>query len=357
MGPESLKDEAAPARALTVPREVEALPNYGVDQVDVDYKLLLEKYRERSLFVDGIRKDALTKTKPHNWLARKDNKTGNVSLNLMGPGAERIKTNCPIGFLNRVQREEQWSNEAGAGYTVYFEAEVYLGEPRAGTLPVIGSCRSDDDFFSTEHAEMPYNPENPEHAAAIETGEGRLSYDKKTLYIRRRIPANEVHKDNIIKSALTNLVVNAVTRVLGIRQISPEELKEAGIDVDRIPSIEYGSNRAQSGRLTPAQEQQRANIWKWLLEMAGGDEASARAALKARSAFKDREGVEDVARLSEKQIAFHFDRVKKDHDEWQQAGQAQPKAAEAKPAPQRAAPTAQQKPAKGGPSAKEGDLI
>lgn len=316
---------AGPAAALPAVRgEVE--PNYIVEQLDLDYTRMLQKYRERSQFVDGVRKDALSKTKPHQWLARKDTK-GNVTFNLMGPGAERIKTNCPIGFLNKTRREEKWNKESGAGYTIYFEAEVYLADPRMGTLPVIGSCSSDDDFFSTEHTEAPYNAENPEHSLALESGEGRLSNDSKTIYFRRQVPASEVTKENIEKSALTNLVVNGVTRVLGIRSIAIEELRENGIDVDKIPSINYGSGRGQSGQLAPADEQKRTSIWKMLVEISNGDEKAAAAALKKRTAFNDYAGVDDVSKLTEKQIARHYGAVKKDYDEFKgDGGGAQPPA-------------------------------
>lgn len=288
--------------------EVEVLPDYGVEQADLDYKALLEKFKDRALFVDGVRKEALSRTKPHHWLGRKA-KDGVSLFNLMGPGAERIKTTCPIGFVNKVRREEKWNKESGSGYTIYYDADVYLGSPKAGILPVIGSCSSDDDFFSMEHTSVKYNAENPEQAAALESGEGRLSGDKQTLYIRRRVPADEVSKENIEKSALTNLIVNGVTRVLGVRQMDEESLKEVGIDLGKIQSIEYGSTRKQSGRITPAGEQKRSSIWDMLLEIHEGNDGKAAAALKKFTAFNDYAGQDNPQKLSEKQINICFGKV------------------------------------------------
>lgn len=322
-------EEEVEAKVVAVRPETEALPNYGIEVDDIDYIKMLQKYKERSLFVDGVRKDALTKTRPHQWLARRDSK-GNTTLNLMAPGAERIRANCPIGYLNKRDYVEQWNKDTGPGYTIYYEADFFLGSPKSGTMPVIGSCSSDDDFFSIEHNDMPYSAENPEHKAALENGDGKLSGDGKTIYMKVRIPATEVSKEDIRKSALSNLVVNGVTRVLGIRSVSPDELQEIGIDITKIPSIDYGSKKAQSGRLAPAQEQKKSELWKMLVELCGGDEAKAKADLKVRTAFKARDGGRDYdgqdnwERLSEKQIEHHYERIKADFTAWKE-GEGQSK--------------------------------
>lgn len=319
--------EDTEAKAVSVKPEVESLPTYMVEADDIDYIRMLQKYKDRSLFVDGVRKDALAKTKPHQWLARRDSK-GNTTLNLMAPGAERIRANCPIGYLNKRDYVDTWNKETGPGYTIYYEADFFLGSPKSGTMPVIGSCSSDDDFFSIEHNDMTYNADNPEHKAALESGDGKLSSDGKTIFMKVRIPAAEVSREDIRKSALSNLVVNGITRVLGIRSISPDELQEAGIDIAKIPSIDYGSKRQQSGRLAPAQEQKKAEIWKMLVELCGNDETKAKADLKTRTAFKakdggkDYEGQDNWERLSEKQIEFHFERIKADYTAWKE-GQGQ----------------------------------
>jgi hypothetical protein len=314
----------APTSGRSLRPEVETLPSYIPEDIDVNYTALLQKFKDRAMFVDGVRKEALQRTKPQHWLSRKQ-KDGSRTFSLMGPGAERIRIVAPIGFMNKTRREEHWTKEHGPGYTVYYEAEVYLGSPRTGLLPVIGSCSSDDDFFSTEHAELPYNVENPEHKAALDSGEGRLTDNNTKIYIRRRIPASEVTKENIEKSALTNLIVNGVTRVLGIRSISAEELKEVGIDADKIGGFEYGSNKAQSGALAPAEEQKRADIKKMLLEMNEGDETKALAELKKRTAFNDYAGCTAWDRLTAKQIPRKYDEIKKDYDAFRGDPGQQPK--------------------------------
>ena len=303
-------------------REAEPLPMYGVEKEDIDYAAMLQRFEARARFVDGVRKAALSRTQPQHWLSRKA-KNGAITYSLMGPGAERLRTVAPIGFVDEKQWEEKWNKEAGAGYTVWFSAKVFLGSERVGLLPVLGSCSSDDDFFSSERVELPYNVENPEHKLALESGEGTVSHDQKTIYIRRQIPATEVTKENIVKSALMNLIVNGVTRVLGIRSISAKELTDCGIDMAAIPGFEYGSTKAASGQVSPAEQQKKDEIKKWLMEMNGGEEKKALAELKSRTAFNDYKGCESWDRMTVKQIGMHHERVKADYDAFRE-GQPQP---------------------------------
>lgn len=332
----------SPAQPMVTRSEgAEMLPNYEVESVDVDYAKMLQVFEERAKFVAGVRKVAVTSTRHQDWLARKQ-KNGTVNYDLMGPGCERIKTVCPIGFQNVRHWEEKWTKDAGPGYTVYFEGEVYLGNARTGPLPVMGTCSSDDDFFSTEHLDFEYNADNPEHQNFIKSGEGKLQDNGKTLYVRRQIPASDVTKENIVKSALTNFVVNGVTRVLGIRKMNADDLKGYGIDVDKIGGFEYGSGKAKSGELGPALEQKREELWKWLVEINGGDQAKAKADLKTRTAFNDFKGQDDYKRLTEKQINYKYDEIKKLYDKFRGDHPAAPEGAKG------AASRATGKPAQGG---------
>jgi hypothetical protein len=316
------------------PVDVDVLPSYEVEGVDLNYSKMLAQFRERANFIKGVTREALSHTKPQHWLARRQ-KNGNVTYSLLAPGAERIRSIVPIGFVNLTRREETWTKEIGPGYTIYREGEVWVGSPRVGTLPCVGSCSSDSDFWSTEHVDMPYVDTNPEHKASLASGEGRLSNDGKTLYIRRRIPANEIDKSMLEKASLSNFFVNAISRVLGIRAISEEELKDVGIDIGKIPGFEYGSTKAASGQLAPAEQQKKDEIKKWLVEMNGGDEAKALAELKSRTAFRSNEpggrdypGCESWERMTVKQVANHHPRVKADYDAFREGRPEQPEKAQ-----------------------------
>ena len=55
---------------------------------------------------------------------------------------------------------------------------------------------------------------------------------------------------DIRKSAFSNWVVNAVTRLVGMRNPSPEMLAKAGLDLKKVTAIDY------SGRRTPERDQE-----------------------------------------------------------------------------------------------------
>jgi hypothetical protein len=320
------EDDVVLERNLT---EAETLPSAPIEPVDLNYQKMLTQFQDKAKFVQGVKKAAVALTYPSDWLGRKA-KDGSYTYDLMGTGAERIKSVCPIGFMNLRRYEEKWSKEDGPGYTIYYEGEVYLGTPKAGTLPVLGACSSNDDFFSMETVDVPYNADNSEHKTLIDSGEGRLDREGKRLYIRRHIPASEVTRENIIKSALTNLVGNGVSRVLGLRRMTSESLKEFGIDPTKVPSFEYGSKTKESGRLAPAAEEKRTAIWRMLCEMNEGDEAKAADSLKGRTAFKDFQGQSDYKRLSEAQINIVHPKIKQTYDAWTGEKQAADAAADGK---------------------------
>jgi hypothetical protein len=122
-----------------------------------------------------------------------------------------------------------------------------------------------------------------------------------------------------------------------------EELKEVSVNVDQIASVDYGSKREQSGRMAPHVEQKREEIKRMLIEMAGGEDAKALAALKERTAFKDYQGCQSWERMTEGQVTRHFDKIKADYDKFREG------------APQGGAPAdAKGGGAKGGKPAAEG---
>jgi len=289
--------------------------------VDIDYERMLAVAEKRAAFVTGVRKLAVSQTRTQDWLCRKQ-KNGAANYDLMVTGAERIRTFCNIGFTNKTRREEEWTKEAGRGYTITFSADCFIGNPKTGLLPVLGSCESSDDFFSTEHVEKTYNPENPEDQALVASGEGRVSHDQKTIYIRRRIPASEIDKTLIEKAALSQLICNGVSRVLGIRKMSAEDLKGYGIDTDKIAGFEYGSGKAVSGRLSPAEEEKRNEIKRMMIELAGGDEKKALEHLQSRTKFNDYAGCQAWDRLTAKQISFQYQKLLSDYNAWREGNPA-----------------------------------
>ena len=77
---------------------------------------------------------------------------------------------------------------------------------------------------------------------------------------------------DILKSAYSNFVVNAVTRLAGIRNPSPEMLKQAGIDLGQVGAIDYGGGAKHEGQASDKiSEAQRKRFYS-LAKKAGWDD-------------------------------------------------------------------------------------
>ena len=139
-------------------------------------------------------------------------------------------------------------------------------------------------------------------------------------------PPSEVDMGNVKKAAYTNCIGNGVTRLLGIRNLSWDDLKEAGIDREKVSKIEY-----KTGEMSEEVQKLREEIRSMLMEMCGGDEKKFAAALKKVTSFAGKDGKtipgkSKLEELSEKAIPVNYEKVKKAYDEWKagQKGEAAP---------------------------------
>lgn len=83
-----------------------------------------------------------------------------------------------------------------------------------------GSCSSKDAFFSVKR-----------------TAGGKIT-----------IPLIDIDEMFIRKAAISNFIVNAVTRLCGLRSVTPEELTAAGIDATKVDDISYDSREQKENR-------------------------------------------------------------------------------------------------------------
>lgn len=131
-----------------------------------------------------------------------------------------------------------------------------------------------------------------------------------------KLPPAEVDKNNVKKGALTNCIGNGITRLLGIRNLTWAEVRGGGVSQADVSKVEY-KQQEMSGDA----QGKRDEIWKMLMEMAGSDEAVARAGLAKYTKFTAKDGKEvpgrtDMSKLTEKQISPTYERIKKAYDEW-----------------------------------------
>lgn len=126
---------------------------------------------------------------------------------LQSSGAEKLITKFGIKISDTRFEREQFDDDEGVHYlyTVYGTASLQNGT----SLEVIGTCDTRDKFFGTN--------------------KGKFK------------PIQDVNLANIKKKAYTNFLVNAVTRLLGLRNLDWESL--GGIGVTAGTKVEYKNKK------------------------------------------------------------------------------------------------------------------
>ena len=129
-------------------------------------------------------------------------------------------------------------------------------------------------------------------------------------------PLSEIDRNDIKKAAQTNLIGNGVTRMLGIRNMTWEELEASGIKREKTSSVTY--NQAE---MSEDAKDLRSQIGKMLLEMAGGDKDGASKLLITHTTFvgkdgKTFKGKASLSEVSERAMSVTHDKVSKAYDAW-----------------------------------------
>jgi len=213
----------------------------------------------------------------------------------------------------RVTNARDWTDQNGNPYM-----QVSGGEKVARLFGI--SWRIDEPQFTTEesgHFSYTYKGYFTLGVASIEFEGSRSSRDP--FFSRahgKDIPPSEIDKNDIKKAALTNTIGNGVTRILGIRNLSWEDLKESGIDVSKIVKIEYAKPE-----MTDEVKDLRKKIGKMLMEMASNDKDKASKLLTRYTSFTSKDGKEvkgksSITNLSEKAIPITYGKVKEAYEEW-----------------------------------------
>ena len=158
-------------------------------------------------------------TRPTHWI----NHNGKYSL--QGPGAEALCNPLGISFDRPEVHREEVTDPAGDFYIWWCEGYVEsktLG--RRGWY--VGYCDSRDQFFQARPGWKP------------QTGSG-----------------------DVKKASMTNWIVNAVSRIAGLRDPDPKTLTDAGIGLGDIPSVDYSGRRSPEQDSALISEAQRKRLW------------------------------------------------------------------------------------------------
>jgi len=167
--------------------------------------------------VKKIKSIVLRLTNAHDWVDQ------NGKPYLQASGGEKVAR--VFGISWRID-EPVYDSLDGGHFAYSYKGYFTLG---GTTIEAIGTRSSKDGFFKK------YGPKD-------ENGK------------KAELPPSEIDKGDVKKAAYTNLIGNGITRLLGIRNLTYDELREGKIDVDKITKVDYGTSKTErTGKITDAQ--------------------------------------------------------------------------------------------------------
>ena len=211
--------DVEPEEAITVPDRI-------VDQV-------LQVAERRLVNIKRIKEYALSLTNQQDWISIADKPY------LCASGAEKIARPFGVKISISGPPEKIKGTDAKGEYYIW----IYRGTASLSgfdSMDIQGICSSRDKFFAVENDVLK--------------------------------PISEVDEPNIMKKAYNNLVMNGITRILGLRNLTWEEVK-AGADQNKVSSVKFHSKKVETD---PKAEEERngiiANIARIVKEQCGSDE-------------------------------------------------------------------------------------
>ncbi|MEN3051321.1 MAG: hypothetical protein ABC596_05865 [Candidatus Methanosuratincola petrocarbonis] len=188
-----------------------------------------------------VRAASLRATRAHDWVDQ-----GGTPY-LQCTGAESIARLWGLRWKISLLRREM-----RGGQYIWFVG-LKIGGGGLGEIEVVGTRRSNDPFFAKRSGEI--------------------------------LPIEEVDEAAVQKAAYTNALVNGIMRLLGLRNITWDELREHGIMPEKVARVTRGAIREPTENEKGAQEELR----KILLELEG-DERKALLRLQELTTFQGRNG-------------------------------------------------------------------
>jgi len=241
--------------------------------MDDNLVAIAEAAEKRVQAINRIKRAALAVTSPHDWVDQ------NGRPYLQASGAEKIARLFGISW--RID-EPTYTREEDGHFSYTYKGYFSLG---GVTIEAIGARGSKDGFFSR-----------------------RKNQD---------VPPSEIDRNDVKKAAYTNLLGNGITRILGIRNLTWEDVRAGGITQEAVSRVEY--NKAEQSEEA---KNYKKEIGRMILEMTGGDREKAKEKLLEITTFTGKdgkvvEGKRELDKLSERQAEVTYGKVKKAYEEWQ----------------------------------------
>jgi hypothetical protein len=188
----------------------------------------LQAFEQREALFSKVLGAAISATSPKDWVDQ-DGKPY-----LQASGAERVGVRFGIQIFGVNQTREDVSDAKGSYYVIKTTGKASFGD--ASVIEAMGVCTSRDKFF------------------------GRSKGNLKAM--------EDVDLGNIMRKSYTNFEVNAITRLLGIRALTWEELERHGIKRSGANSVSYKKDTTHQTQSQPVssatvKDGDKKPFWKW----------------------------------------------------------------------------------------------
>ena len=209
-------------------------------------------------------------------------------------GAEKVARLFGIKLKN-IKTEKEWSEDSKGRFYIYKTTGMAELPGSYDSIEALGTCSQRDKFFAWSNGQY-----------------------KDTV---------EIDETNIMKASYSNFVVNAITHLLGLRNLTWEDLTDAKIDITKIQKVEYQKG-SQKTDLTEDGKVLRTKLGNMLLQMANNNKTEAIKLLEKYSAWTDNDKKEhranDLSKMSEKWIKTTYGKAKTDFEKTQGGPPATP---------------------------------
>lgn len=248
------------------------------EAITLDNDLLLqtaEAADKRITAINRIKSLALRVTSAHDWVDQ-----GNKPY-LQASGSQKVARLFGISWQINEPKVEVYED----GHFMYSYTGTFTMQNVS--IEALGTRSSRDPFFKR--------------------------YAKTTENQRVELPPTEIDRGDVQKAAFTNLLGNGITSLLGLKNMTWEEVSKGGVSQGATASVDYSSSKTQE--TSEGMKDMRKKVGEGILLLTNGIEPDAKAMLAELTSFvtqdgKTVNGKTSIDLVSEKQLNFVWGKIK-----------------------------------------------
>jgi hypothetical protein len=190
-------------------KEIVVVPGQSLAEVTDD---IIASAERRIANIEKIIGLALRITNEHDWVDQQGKPY------LTASGAEKIARLFGVCWSNIKTEKILTEDEKGK---FYFYQTSGIFSLRNDKVEAVGTCSSKDQFFAKRGGQL--------------------------------LPLSDVDETNIMKASYSNCTVNGITRLLGLRNLTWEQVESSGLKRGKVAAVAYAQGGAGGGKISEAQ--------------------------------------------------------------------------------------------------------